>query len=165
MKLSATYKGFITGILMVLLSLGIYKLRGSFENNLQYITYAVYVGGIVWTLVSFHRRTGATRSFKNYFTEGFKCFIVVTFVMVLFTYIFSVLNPGLKEQMAANYRADLVSKKNYTGPEIDAMVQKAREYFNVMLTSMAIFGYILIGSLVTLVTSIFLAQRKLPDYR
>ena len=159
-NLTATYKGLITGFLMLLVSVGIFYTKGNFESNLQYITYALYVAGIIWTLNSFHTNNAENKSFKDYFTEGFKCFIVITFLMVLFTFIFTKMNPGMKEQMGINYRADLVAKGNYTPPEIDTMVQKAKDYFTIMLTSMAIFGYLIIGSMVTLITSLFFIKKK-----
>ncbi|MFZ1530089.1 MAG: DUF4199 domain-containing protein [Ferruginibacter sp.] len=159
-KISSTYKGLITGLLMLAVSLGIYYAKGSFENNLQYITYALYVGGILWALIAFKNGPSENKTFKNYFTEGFKCFIVIVFVMVLFTFIFTKMHPELKEQMAATYRAGLVSKGNYTPPEIDKMVLQAKDYFVTMLVSMAIFGYLVIGAIVTLVGSIGLSRKN-----
>lgn len=145
---------------MLLVSGGIFYIKGNFESNLQYITYALYVGGIIWTLNSFNRNNPDNKSFKDYFTEGFKCFIVISFLMVLFTFIFTKMNPAMKEQMGINYRADLVAKGNYTPAEIDNMVQKAKDYFTIMLTSMAIFGYLIIGSMVTLITTLFFTRRR-----
>ena len=159
-NLSATIKGLITGLLMVAVSIGIYFAKGDFENSFQYITYALYVAGIIWALWDFKKRAPANASFKNYFTEGFKCFIVVTFLMVLFTFTFSKLDPSMKEQMGVNYRSDLQSKGNYTPAEIDNMVQKAKDYFNIMLTSMAIFGYLVIGAMVTVMVSLFLIRQS-----
>lgn len=159
-NLSATYKGLIAGTLMILISIGIYFYRGSFENKLQYITYFVYIAGIIWTLIGYKQSDAEPKTFKNYFSQGFRCFIVVALMMVVFTWVFLMLNPGLKADMAVQYRADLVKKGNYTAPEIDTMVVKAKEYFTTMLISMTIFGYLLIGSLVTLIGAAFLSQKK-----
>ena len=159
-NLSATYKGLIAGTLMILISIGIYFYRGSFENKLQYITYFVYIAGIIWTLIGYKQSDAEPKTFKNYFSQGFRCFIVVALMMVVFTWVFLMLNPGLKADMAVQYRADLVKKGNYTAPEIDTMVAKAKEYFTTMLISMTIFGYLLIGSLVTLIGAAFLSQKK-----
>ncbi len=159
-NLNATYKGLITGFLMILISIGIFFYKGNFENQLQYITYFTYIAGIVWTLVAFKQSSAENFSFKNYFSQGFKCFIVVTFMMVAFTFIFLKMNPALKEEMANNYRAQLSQSGNKTAPEIEAMVVNAKQYFITMLTSMAIFGYLFIGALVTVIASAFLSQQK-----
>lgn len=159
-NLNATSKGLITGVLMILLSLAIYNYRGNFDNGLQYIVYAVYVGGIIWTLAAYSSSGAETKNFKAFFSQGFKCFIVITLLMVAFTWAFLKLNPGLEAEMAQNYRADLVKKGNYTTNEIDTMVSKARQYFVVMLTSVSIFGYLVIGTLITTIASVFFSRSK-----
>jgi len=159
-KLNATTKGFITGIVMILTSLGIFQVMGNFENNLQYIVYLMYIGGILWTLLDYKKRGGGPFTFKNYFSQGFKCFIVITLLMVVFTWVFMEMNPSLEEEMGKNYRADLVLKGNYTASEIDSMVLKAQKYFVPMLTSMAIFGYLVIGAMVTAIASLMISRQK-----
>lgn len=159
-KISATIKGLVAGIAIVIISIAIYLAKGDFDNKLQYISYAVYVAAILWALYDFKNSSAVNKSFKDYFSTGFKCFIVVTFIMVLFTFIFSKVDPSLKEQMATKYRAELTSKGNYTSPEIENMVGKAKDYYNIMLTSMAIFGYLVIGSMVTVLGSLFFVRQK-----
>ncbi|HMT97214.1 MAG TPA: DUF4199 domain-containing protein [Ferruginibacter sp.] len=159
-NISATQKGLITAAVMIVISLLIYYFKGNFENGLQYITYFVYIAGIVWALLAFRYSDKENKSFKNYFSEGFKCFIVVTLLMVLFTFIFLKLNPSLKDEMAVHYKADLVKTNNYTPAEIETMVVKAKDYFVTMLVSMAIFGYLIIGALVTVIASAFFSQKR-----
>lgn len=157
---NATYKGLITGLIMLAISLAIFYYRKSFENGLQYITYAVYVAGIVWAMVTYSNMAHAIRSFRNYFSQGFKCFIVVTLVMVSFTYIFIKSDPSMKEEMAKNYRIGLEKQGNLTPAEMDKNVENAKEYYITMLTSAAIFGYLVIGALVTAVTAGVLIKVK-----
>jgi uncharacterized membrane protein len=159
-KLNATTKGFITGILMILTSLGIFQAMGNFENNLQYIVYLMYIGGILWTLLDYKKRGSGPFTFKNYFSQGFKCFIVITLLMVIFTWAFMEFNPSLEDEMAKNYRAELITQANYTASEIDSMVLKAQKYFVPMLTSMAIFGYLVIGAMVTAIASLMISRQK-----
>jgi hypothetical protein len=159
-KINATYKGLITGLSMVLASICIFWLLGNFDNNFQYITYALYVAGILWALIDFKNSDAEKKAFKDYFSNGFKCFIVVTFIMVLFTLVFTQVDATMKDQMAVKYRSDLASKGNYTPAEIDTMVQKAKDYFNIMLTSMAIFGYLIIGAMVSVIASLFIIQQE-----
>lgn len=150
--ISPTIKGLITGTAMILFSVWIYSSRGSFENNLQYITYAIYVAGVIWTLVAYSRME-VLKTFGTYFSQGFKCFIVVTLMMVAFTIGFLKMNPGMREEMAQNFRAELLSRGNKTPPEVESMVLQAKENYTTMLTSVTIFSYLLIGSVVTLITT------------
>lgn len=159
-NLTATYKGLITGLLMVGISIAIFYLYGDFDSPLQYLVYALYIAGVIWTLRAFHHSDADNKSFKNYFTEGFKFFIVVSFLMVLFTFVFTKLDSSMREQMAVTYRQDLEAKGNYTATEVNEKVQGAKDYFAVMLTSSAIFGYLVIGSMATVVTTLFFLRRK-----
>lgn len=159
-NLSATYKGLVTGVLMIAISLGIYYTRKNFDNALQYITYSVYIAGILWTLFAFKQSGNEQKTFKNYFSQGFRCFIVVTLLMVAFTWIFLKMNPGLIEQMAENNRTALINSKNYTPAEIDEYIATSKKYSVVMFTSIAIFKYLIIGALVTLIGAAFLSQKK-----
>ena len=159
-NISARNKGLITGAIMILTSLGIYLAKKDFDNSLQYIVYATYIVGILWTLVTFKKKAGDTATFKNYFSEGFKCFIVVTFLMVLFTLIFILLHPELKEKMVAMMRADSVNRKDMTPIDIENGIAVAKNTFLPMRIMGTIFGYLLIGSVITLVSSFLFMRRK-----
>jgi len=53
-----------------------------------------------------------------------------------------------------------VKKGNTTPAEIESQVKKMKDFYIVMLLSGAIFGYLLIGAVVTLVTSLMYTRRK-----
>ena len=87
-KLNATKKGMLTGAVMILLSLLFYYSGQPFDSPLQYLIYAIYAGGIVWTISAYSKSADKTEKFSAYFLNAFKCFIVVTLIMVVFTFIF-----------------------------------------------------------------------------
>ena len=158
--LTATNKGLITGIVMILVSVIIYYTKGNFENKLQYISYSIYAAGIAWTLFEFSKSASHTNKFGTYFSQGFKCFIVVTLLMVIFTGAFLMLQPQLKEEMAGLYKAELVKSGNYTMPEIEDKIRIAKKSFVPSLIMGAVFGYLAIGALVTAVVAGFLIQKN-----
>ena len=159
-KLSPAIIGIITGAVMLLISIGIFSAKGSFENKLQYFAYAVYILGIIWAVSKYNPPTEEQRKFKSYFNQAFKCYIVVTLLMVIFTFVFLKLNPQMKTEMATNYKAELEKGGNLTPAEIDARVQGAKDYYVTMLISVTSFGYLIIGSLISLVVALFFSLRK-----
>jgi hypothetical protein len=163
MRLSSTLKGLITGIGMIAISVLIYYYRGNFDNYLQYITYTVYIAGIIWSLVSYSRIPGSNRTFKGLFTEGFKCFIVVTLLMVVYTWIFIKTHPAMKEEMGLKVKDELLKLDNYTTIEIEKQVQMAKEYFLARSISGAIFGYLLRGSVITIIGTLFLKRPSMTN--
>lgn len=161
--LNATKKGLVTGSLMIICSILIFLAKGSFQNNLQYITYLLYVGGIIWTLLDF-RKESTSQKFKNFFSQGFKCFVVVTFLMVLFTIGFILLNPEVKEEMALTLKAEMIKGKNLTPNEIEQKIQSAKKFFMPAFIMTTVFGYLLIGVVFTTIGSGILAQKKTGNF-
>ncbi len=159
-NISARNKGIITGIVMIIMSVCIYLVKKSFENGLQYIVYATYVAGILWTLFIFKKDTGNTATFKQYFSEGFKCFIVVTLLMVVFTLVFILLHPELKDQMAASMRIEYAKSKDLTTVDIENRIAAAKKIFLPAYLMGAVMGYLIIGVLITVITAGFLSSKR-----
>jgi hypothetical protein len=160
MQISATRKGLITGSLMIIVSLLIYQFFKNFDSALQYIVYLLYISGILWTILEYKRSDECEGKFGQLFSQGFKCFVVITLMMVLFTFFFMTMHPELKEQMALAYRSELIKQGNYTPNEIESMIAKSKNNFITMLVSMAIFGYLIIGTTITVITSAILMKKK-----
>lgn len=159
-NLNATKKGLITGLLMIGLALLFYYSKQAFDSPFQYVIYVAYTFGVVWTLFDFARNGTHSNKFGEFFLQGFKCFVVVTLLMVLYTLAFNKMHPEFKDQMADAYKKELTVTGNKTPLEIEATVKQAKDYYLVMLVSGAIFVYLIIGVVVTLVTTLMLRSRK-----
>ncbi|MFZ1306196.1 MAG: DUF4199 domain-containing protein, partial [Ferruginibacter sp.] len=146
-NLSATKKGLITGLAMIGISLGIFYSGQPFDSPLQYLIYVAYAGGIVWTIREFSKSEENTNKFGAFFLQAFKCFIVITLLMVVFTFIFNKQHPEFKDNMVKAYTDDLVKKGNSTPAEIAKNIESAKDYYLTMLISGAIFGYLIIGAI------------------
>jgi NADH:ubiquinone oxidoreductase subunit 6 (subunit J) len=159
-NISARNKGLVTGTIMIVISICIFLIKKSFENGLQYIVYTTYVAGILWTIFTFKKETDNTATFKQYFAEGFKCFIVVTLMMVLFTLIFILLHPELKEQMAELLKAEYSKMKDITPLDIENRIAAAKKFFLPGYIMGAVLSYLVIGALITVVAAGFLSSNK-----
>jgi hypothetical protein len=159
-NLNATKKGLITGLVMVGMSLAIYYSGQPFDSPLQYIIYAVYAGGIIWTLYEFSKSEENTNKFAAFFLQGFKCFIVIALLMVVFTFVFNKMHPEFKDAMAKAYSEDLIKKGDKTPAEVLTNVEKAKDFYLTMMISGAIFGYLMIGAVITAAASLLFMKRK-----
>lgn len=158
--LNATKKGLLTGLIMIGLSLLLYYTKQPFDSPTQYLIYIAYAGGIVWTIYAFSKTEENNNKFGTFFLQGFKCFIVITLLMVVFTYVFNKMHPEFKDEMVKAYREEMVSKGNTTPDEMLKNIEKAKEYYLTMLLSGAIFGYLLAGAAITAVTSFLFLKRN-----
>lgn len=145
---------------MMAIALVIYYSKLPFDSAYQYLIYIVYAAGIVWAQHGFSKQDNHEGKFGQYFSQAFKCFIVVTLLMVLFTAGFNWLHPEFKETAGAAYREELLKKGNAMPAEIEANVKKMKDFYVVMLISGAIFGYLLIGAAIGLVGSLLYARKK-----
>jgi Protein of unknown function (DUF4199) len=159
-NLDASKKGIIAGLIMIGLSLAIFYTGQPFDSPLQYVIYIVYAAGIIWTIYDFSRSEQNTNKFGAFFLQGFKCFIVITLLMVIFTFVFNKMHPEFKEDMAKAYNEELVKKGNSTPAEIADKIVKMKDYYLTMLISGAVFGYLLIGAVITASTSVLFLKRK-----
>ena len=159
-KLTPLIKGIITGVVLVILSLTLYYSKLTVESKLHYAIYILYAIGIVWTLISYSRSASFTGKFADLFGQGFRCFIVVTLIMVAFTAIFSMQHPEFAEEAATYYKEDLIKEGNKTPSEIEKLIANVKKQYTTGLVSITIFGYLITGTVITAAGSALLMRRK-----
>jgi hypothetical protein len=159
-KITPLIKGTITGIVMVIVTLVLYYSNIPIESNLHYAAYILYAAGIAWALISYSRSASYTGKFGDIFGQGFRCFIVITLIMVAFTAIFSMQHPEFAEKAANYYKEDLIKEKNKTPAEIEKLVADAKEQYTTSLVSLTIFGYLITGAIITAAGSALLLMRR-----
>ncbi len=154
-KLSAAYKGFITGVSIIALSGIVYYSMGNFDNSIALAAYFIYALGILWTLHGFHVSQTENKHFKDYFAQGFKCFIVVTLLMVCANWLFLKLNDGFRNDMIEFQRQQLLLNKNYTNVDVENQLSSYKKMILPSFTMSVILSYLGVGSLITLLGTVF----------
>jgi hypothetical protein len=116
---------------------------------------------MVWVLV--HRKILSKYTeltWKDYFAEGFKAFVVVALLMALYTIVFYKINPEVKENGIAEINKIMVSQGNRTQGEIDQNANTIREIFIPMTIMVKVVLLLFMGSLVSLTLGLSLARKK-----
>lgn len=159
-NLNATKKGLITGLVMIGLALFFYYvLKLPVNEKEQYALFTVYVAGIAWSLFSF-KQTAGDKNFKSYFSTGFKTFIVVTLLMVVYTFIFFKFNTEYRDAGIAANNALLIKEGNHTVAEIENQSKQLKKIFMPVMVGIATFKYLILGALVTAIGSGFLSRKQ-----
>ena len=160
-RLTPLAKGLITAAAMLGLTLLIFYTHQSPDTKLNYLLYLVFAAGIVWTVIEYFMYVNGAAKFTELFGQGFRCFIVITLVMVLFTGIFSAAHPEFAEQDSKLYREFLDKEvKNKTPAEKDEMAAVAKKQYTTKLVYSAIFGYLILGSIFTAAGSAIIVLRR-----
>jgi hypothetical protein len=141
-------KGLITGFAMLCFTLILYYTKASV--NLQLIIYAIYAAGIAWTLVSISKTVAYTGKFSELFGQGFRCFIVVTLIMVVSSAIFVYTHPKeFVEPAAVEYREALVKEKKMFPAAINTEIARFKKQFLTRFVQSSVFGYLISGAIFT----------------
>ena len=160
-NINATYKGLATGIVMIALSvIFFYFLLLPVTGNNQMVILLIFIVGILWSLISFKVKAPATSRFKDYFSEGFKTFVVVALLMAVFTFVFYKLNPQILENTIKENNILVLKEGDHTPAEINANSDKLRSIFMPMMLAINTIKYLLLGSLVSIITAGFLSQKN-----
>ena len=159
--LNATKKGLITGIVMIGLALFFfYVLNLPVNQKEQYALFTVYVAGIAWSLLSYKRTSDTDKKFKSYFATGFKTFIVVSLLMVLYTFIFFKFNTAYRDAGIAENNVLLLKEGNHTAAEIESNANQLKQIFMPVMVGITTFKYLILGALVTAIGSGFLSRKQ-----
>ncbi len=131
---------------MILAGLILSALKTPDNSPLHYIGYIFYGTGIVWAVIASKDKT----KFGTLFNEGFRCFIMATLLMVVYTWIYWATNPKkMDETVAKQKEVQLKNAKDRTPLEIDQQAKDTRKYFIPMVLAGTVFDFLLIGVVVT----------------
>jgi hypothetical protein len=97
---------------------------------------------------------------KAYFQEGFKTFVVVTLLMVIYCIIFYKLETGIRDAWIANNNQELLKQGNHMPAEIAENARQMKTMFLPMMVGINLFKYLIIGVLITVITGGFLISQK-----
>ncbi len=158
-KITPLIKGAITGVLMAVASFLMVTAKTPANYGI-YILYAIYAGGIGWTLYAYSKSPAYTGSFGGIFGEGFRCFIIVTLVVVVYTIIDINMHPEIAAESLRQYKADLVKDGNKTPAEIEEIYNRAKNGFLLGSIYPAIFSTLITGALFTAAGAGILIMRK-----
>jgi len=140
-----------------------FGLKIPFNSKEQFIVLAIYAAGIVWSLVAFNSANTGEKKFKAYFQAGFKTFIVVTLLMVIYCIVFYTFNTGMRDTWIENNNQMLLKEGNHTPAEIAENAKQMKSIFLPMMVGIYLFKHLIIGVLVTAVATGFLISQKKID--
>ena len=154
-------KGLITGAGMVLASIfSLYLLKNPVESYFQFIVYSIFCLGLVWSLFDYSKSDSEKKSFKDYFSIGFKTFVVIALIMAVFTFAYFSGNPEFRDSKIAENSRLLIKQGDHLPNEIAANAVQLKKMFMPLMISAAVFRYLILGALITVIAAGFLSQKQ-----
>lgn len=160
-QLKPQHIGLITTALMIAaLLLAFYVLKLPIESNFQLLVYLIFTGGITLSLFNHYRSNAANKNFKDYFSAGFKTFVIVALLMAVFSFVFFSINTDFRDAKIAENNKLILAEGNHLPHEIEENAKQLKRLFMPIMVSSAMFRYLIIGALVTAIGGAFLSSRK-----
>ncbi len=156
-------KGLITGTVMIVVNLLLVYYNMAESKAAQILFYALYAGGIAWTLIAYYNSPNYEPAFGSIFGQGFRCFIIITLMAVIFTAVYTMTHPELAEKTAENYRTEMQkqgSKSSKTPVQIEEDVKKIKDGYVTFNIYTAVFGSLIPGVIFTAAGAGLLLLRK-----
>lgn len=158
--INATKKGILIALAIIVVSLLLFYVFHLPENGKsQYVILVTFIIGMLWTMVDFHTKQKNNPRFKEYFSEGFKAFIVVTLLMVVYAFIFYKLNPQIMEKGIEENNILIAKQGSRTPAEIIENANKLRSIFIPMMLFITTMKFLILGTLITVVSAGFMSQK------
>ncbi len=158
MKSSLTY-GIYLGIVSVLVSVVIYVLGYTFEKWVQYISWPIIIGGIIWAQLAYRKALGGEMTYGQALGVGTMTVIFSGVLSGIYIYLlYTVIDPGLQEQLRLATEQTIV-ERGVPEEQLDMMINMATKFQKPpIMAAMAIFGGAIMGLIISLLTGIFTKQ-------
>lgn len=138
----------------------LFVLKNPVESNFQLIIYGIFCLGILWSLLAYSKTDVEKKAFKDFFSIGFKTFIVITLLMALFTFVYFYLHPEFRDVKIEENSRMLFQQGDHLPKEIEENAKQLRKMFMPMMISASVFRYLILGALITVIAAGFLSQKN-----
>ena len=155
MKSSLTY-GIYLGIVSILLSVVLYVMGYTFEKWVQYTSYPIILGGILWAQIAFKKALGGEMTYGQALGVGTMTVVFAGVLSGIYAYLlYAVIDPPLLDQLRLVTEQQML-ERGVPDEQLDAMVAMASKFQKPpIMAIMAIVVSGFLGFVISLITSIF----------
>lgn len=155
----------ITFLLMIhsllLLILGLQEVA-----SLQYVSYLMFIAGLVWAIKAYRDDClGGYASFGEAFLGGFTVTLLTAFLYGIFTFIFvKYIDPDLVAKILERTEEAMI-KQGQSDEAIETALKWTKSITSPPFMALwSLLMYLIIGSIVSLLASVFLQKEKRSGY-
>ncbi len=148
---TSTTKGIVISLVLIVIALVSYFLNMNTNSWLQYVSYLVFIVGIIWSVNMYGKQIDHNSTFGNYFAHGFKIAALVTAIMIVYIVIFVYLFPDVREKAMDAARTKMQSKGQMSQEQIDQALGFTKKFFMVFIIAGTLLGYLIFGALASLI--------------
>ena len=155
MKSSLTY-GIYLGIVSILLSVVLYVMGYTFEKWVQYTSYPIIIGAIIWAQVAYKKALGGEMTYGQALGIGTMTVVFSGVLSAIYVYLlYTVIDPSLLDQLRLVTEQQMV-ERGIPEEQLDATIAMASKFQQpAIMAIMAIVLGGILGFIISLITGIF----------
>jgi len=144
--------GFITGIIMVVISLVMYLTGLMFKSNsMSYISLVPFLIGIILNAMAYSKANEGFVTFGNVFGSGFKMSMIIGIVLVVWNIIALFALPEMKTKILEMTRESMAKNPKVTDEQIEMSLNMMKKGWNVFAIAGAAFIALFWGAIFSLI--------------
>jgi hypothetical protein len=157
---STLVSGVYLGIALILLSVVLYVTGNPFSKMAQYLSYPIMIAGIIFGQIVYKKELGGTSTYGQAFGAGLLTMVFASVLSGIYTYVlYELIDPSLQEQLRLFTEEQIVSQGKVPEEQIDMAIKIASKFQKPAIMSvMAVFGGAIAGTIISLITSIFVKK-------
>lgn len=145
-------KGAILGGISILFSIIIYVFNLFAVKELNWVSYAIVIGGIIYGNILYANQNGNNVSFGNIFAHGFKTTAVLIVISVLYTLLsLKVLFPDMIDKIIEMSRIEMEKNPKMTDEIIEQAISMTRKFFIPFAVGGVLIGTGFMGAIASLI--------------
>jgi drug/metabolite transporter (DMT)-like permease len=162
--ISPVMKGVIISLLLIVLSMTAYFTGQETASWNRWLGNIIIFAGILWACISYGKQLNNNVTFGNVFAHGFKVSAIVTIFLILFSIIFFLLLPEVKEKALEAARAEMEKGGKMSEEQIEQAVAMANKFFFVFTIGGLMFIYMIIGTIASLIGAAVTKKDPRPPF-
>ena len=152
--------GIYLAIALILVSVIFYVTGNPFSKVGQYLSYPIMIGGIILGQLAYKKALGGTLTYGQAVGAGVLTMVFASVISGIYTYLlYSVIDPSLQEQMRIFTEEQMVAQGNVPEAQMEVALSWAAKFQTpAMMFVMSVVGGAFIGTIISLITSIFVKK-------
>ena len=144
-------KGLVISLVILVVTLTAHFTDQSQETWAKWIPNILLFAGIIWACINYGNQMNNNVTFGNVFAHGFKVSAVVTVFTIIFSIVFILLMPEVKEKAFETAREQMEKGGQMSDSQIDQAIAMTQRLFYVFLIGGIILMYLIIGCIASLI--------------
>lgn len=154
--------GFFIALASMIVTTIFYATDNMFSETSAYFSYAIYIGGIVLATLAYKKSISQDTPFpySKALGLGVATMFFASLILAIFTFVlYKIIDPGLIDQMFSTMEEKYLSS-GLSEDMIEKQIEMQRKIMTPAILSLSqVFSGVLMGLVISLITSIFLKKK------